>query len=215
MFRNSVEKSCNIELLIEREEKRLIKTYGKIDKNQLDNLVNAIATYQKTQFEFIPDKLYKNEGKDLIDLAKEDIKLLSEIFDINNLYHMLDCSKNELTDKFKEEYEFRRRVLGITLYKILSKFGKEKGPEYGLLFAKIHNLNIALPMTYASYNGMFDEKFLKFFETYKSIGGPSNIYWLPNYYDNDPKSKYNMEDLSELGPQLEKYISKKKINSKK
>lgn len=215
MFRSSVEKSYNLELIVERLKKNIMKKDSKLNKQQLDGLINTIVLYYKNQFEFVPSNLYKNENKSLVDLANEDESTLIELFDMNNLYALLNFNSNYEREKFKNNDDFRRQVMHVVLYETINRNGKEKGAEYGLIFAKIFNFDLTVPMHYASYNGMFDERFLKFYDTYLGLGGTPYTYWLPNYFDNDRKSKYNMEDLSDLTPQLKKYIYKYKVNSKK
>lgn len=204
----------NLEYRIEKEEKKLLKKDSKLSKSELDELINLVAYYHKNQFMHVPKELYKTNDKDLVDLAREDQKLLIEIFDNNNLYNLLDRHKNYAKEKFKNEDNFRRKVLELSLYEIIEQNGKGKGSEYGLLFAKIFNFDIALPMSYASYDGIFDPKFVKFYSTYLDLNGSKNIYLFPNYYSGDPKSKYNMEDLSELDLRYKSYLNKYKVNSK-
>lgn len=215
MFKSSMEKAYNLELVIERLKRNILKKDETVNKQHLNELINTIALYHKDRFERVPNQLYKDENKDLVDLAKEDDKTLTEIFNMNNLYQLLRLHPNNTKTKYKDDDNFRRRVMHVVLYEIIEQNGKEKGAEYGLLFAKIFNFDLAVPMHYASYDGMFDHRFLKFYDTYLGLDGSPYTYWLPNYYDNDPKSKYNLEDLSELTPQLRNYINKYKINSKK
>ena len=215
MFKSITEKSYNLELVVKRLERHLAKKDTKINEKQLSGLVNTVAVYYKNKFKSIPEELYKGENKDLLDLAKEDENTLRELFEIGNLYQLLDLTSNYEKEKFKKDDDFRRQVMRIVLYETIEQNGKGAGAEYGLVFAKIFNFDLSIPMLYASYDGMFDERFLKFYDTYLGIGGSPYAYWLPNYFDENNHSRYDMEDLSDLTPQLKKYIDKKKINSKK
>lgn len=215
MFRSSTEKAYNLELIIGRLKRNILKKDETVNDRHLDELINTIALYHKDRFERVPNMLYKDENKDLVDLAKEDEKTLTEIFNMNNLYQILKLHPNYTKERYKNDDDFRRKVMRIVLYEVIDQNGKGKGAEYGLIFAKIFNFDVSVPMHYASYDGMFDPAFLKYYDTYLGIGGSPYTYWLPNYYDNDSKSKYNLEDLSDLTPQLKSYINKYKINSKK
>ena len=215
MFKSRIEKNYNLELKIEELKKNLIKRDNVINKKHLDGLVNTISLYYKNQFKGVPNNLYQDEDKDFLNLAREDKTLLIELFDMNNLYQLLNFTPNYERNRFEKDYEFRRSVMNIALYETILENGKGKGAEYGLIFAKIFNLDLSIPMTYASYDGMFDERFQKFYNTYKDLGGSLNTYWLPNYFDAEGKEKYDMENLSELIPELEYTISKYKVNSKK
>lgn len=214
MFRSS-EKTYNLSIIIDRLKKALMKKYNNIDKQQLDGLVNTIAIYHKNQFKFIPNRLYRYQNKEFIDLALEDDIVLSNFFNISNLYQLLKINPNKTKEKFKNDDDFRREILNISLYEIIDQGGKDKGAEYGLVFAKIFKFPLTIPMHYATYDGTYDYKFLKFYNIYKNIGGSLYVNLLPNYYTKTDKSRYYTEDLSELAPELDYIINNYKINSKK
>lgn len=214
MFRNS-EKTYNLSIIIERLKKALMKKYNNIDKQQLDGLVNTIAIYHKNQFKFIPNRLYQNQDKEFIDLALEDSQKLATFFNISNLYQLLKVNTNSIKQKYAQDDNFRREIMNIVLYEIIEQGGKDQGAEYGLVFAKTFNFNLAIPMHYATYDGTYDYRFLKFYDVYKNIGGSLYVNILPNYYTKTDKSRYYTDDLSELAPELDYIINNYKVNSKK
>ena len=119
MFKSSIEKNYNLKLVIKRLKKTLMKNNNKLSELHLDGLVNTVALYHKTQFENVPYRLYKNDNKDLVDLAKEDEKVLTELFNLNNLYQLFKLNPDYAKEKFKTDDNFRRKVMYIALYEII------------------------------------------------------------------------------------------------
>ena len=210
-FKNSTARIYNLENKKQRKIKQLRKQDNQLNITNLDELINTVAIYHINQFRLLPNQLYNNNA-DLIDISKESKELLLEVFNINRLYRVLNNNYNYEKHKFENDDEFRRSVMNAVLYQIIEIGGKEKGPEYGLIFSKIFNYKIELPMQYASYNSIYDERFIKYIDTYLELGGSDNIYWLPNYFE-DNKNKYNMEPLYEIIDIIKGYISENKVNS--
>lgn len=205
--------SNNLDVKKEKAIKKLIKEDSNLNEKNLNGLINFIAIYHTNQFKRIPEKLYHNQNKDLIDVSTESNDLLLQIFNMNELYKVLNENSNYEKQKFEYDDNFRRKIMNVALYEIISLNGKEKGSEYGLIFAKMFNFSLELPMQYASYDGMYDERFIKYVDTYLGLGGSTTLYWLPNYFDNIEKNKYDMEDLNEIVYKLKNYLNKNKVNS--
>ena len=214
-FRTSNEKSYNLEYKIEKGIMNLIKADNKIDKKNLEQLVNKVAYHHIDQFTNVPKKLYPNDNKDLVDIAKEPQENLLKIFNIDRLYKSLNLNPNYVVKKFENNDEFRRKVMKISLYKIISSGGKNYGSEYGLIYAKTFNFLLDTPMRYVSYkDGILDERFIKYVDTYLELGGSPNVYWLKNYFSDNTKAKYDIEELGEVIKILNLYLKERKRYSR-
>ena len=209
-FKNSMDKTFDLQQRKQKVIKDLIKNDSRLKEISLNELINTISIYHTNKFVNSSKELYNSN--DLIDVAKESKELLLKIFNMDELYKKLGKEKSYEIEKFEYNDDFRRKVMNASLYQIISMNGKEKGPEYGLIFAKMFNYSLELPMQYASYNGMFDERFIKYLDTYLGLNGSSNIYLLPNYFD-DSNDKYYMEDLGEVIELVKAYLKANKVNS--
>lgn len=213
MFFKSNEKFYNLDIKKEKLIKNLIKQDNRLNEKNLNGLVNMISIYHTNQFKNIPNQLYHNQDKDLIDVSKESRDLLLQIFNMNELYKILKESTNYEKQRFEQDDNFRRNIMLASLYDIISSNGKYRGAEYGLIFAKAFNYNISVPMQYASYDGMFDERFIKYVDTYLGLGGTDKMYWLPSYFDMNKKNKYDMEELYKVIDIISSYLNENKVNS--
>jgi hypothetical protein len=192
---------------VERQMRKIIKTYLKKkktmedkieDKITLKNIIDEIADNHMTKLD-IYTNFYSNQN-DLLEIASKDNKFILDIFDMNNFIKILETiATSEEIDLFINNDQFRRNILYASLFKIIKDGGAYRGAEYGLLFAKAFNFDIAIPMTYASYDSSMSNPRLKeFIDKYFELGGSINTYWLPNYYSNNIKNKYNMLELQEV-----------------
>lgn len=211
-FKNTNDKIYNLDNKKQKIIKNLIKEDIQLNDLSLNELINLVALYHNNKFRQIPAQLYDNNG-DLIDVSKESKELLLEIFNIDELYKMIDENSNYEKEKFEKNDVFRRNIMNAALYQIIMLGGKEKGPEYGLIFAKMFNYDIEVPMQYASYDGIYDVRFIKYVDTYLGLGGSNSIFWLPNYFSENKKDKYVMEPLYEITDRIKEYINKSKVNS--
>ena len=190
-FKSATEKIYNLENKKQKVIKNLIKEDNSLREDNLNELINLISIYHINKFKTLSQHLYNNK-ENLVDVAKESKELLLKIFNINNLYQLLKQNPSYENQRFEKDDEFRRKIMNASLYQVISIGGKEKGPEYGLIYAKMFNYSLGLPMQYASYNGIYDERFIKYVDTYLGLGGSDKLYWLPNYFDSTEKNKYSM-----------------------
>lgn len=212
-FRSATERAYNLELKKERKINQMIKNDKSLDKEQLEKIISVISAWSICRYNNASKELY-NENN-IIKLASEEQKILLQIVDksnlLNNLGKVLEFDEY---NKFKEDDIYRRDVMYLSLIQIIIQGGKTKGAEYGLVFAKTHNFDLAIPMHYASYEqGMKDPKLKEYIDTYLKSGGSKNVYWLPSYYSENKKNKYDMEELDYVINylQLNEYVKQKKL----
>lgn len=194
-FISATEKAYNLEIRKARKINKMLKNDKKLDKEIIEKLVSIISAWSICKYNNASMKLYKENN--MLKLASEDQKLLLQIFDKNNLLNNLEKIL-EIKDyeKLSNDDTYRRNIMYLSLLQMIIQGGKTYGAEYGLVFAKTHNFDLSTPMHYASYEkGMSDLRLKEYIDVYLKSGGSKNVYWLPKYYSEDKKSKYNMEEL--------------------
>lgn len=194
-FISATEKAYNLELRKKRYLNKIIKKDDTLNIDTIDKIISIITAWSICRYSNASKELYNDNN--LLKLANEEKKLLLEIFNMNSLLNNL---KNVLDEqeytKFSNDDSYRRNIMFSSLFQIIIQGGKTYGAEYGLVFAKTFNFDLAIPMHYASYEqGMRDPKLKEFIEVYLKSGGSKDVYWLQSYYSEDKKNKYNMEEL--------------------
>ena len=211
-FRSSLEKSYNLTYKIQKNIKKLLKKQPELEEDKIYKLINDIVMWHINNFDQAADTLYQG---DLLKLARDNQKLLLDIFNMNNFLEKIKNDYDKLYYDNFSKYNIRRELFKNVLYKIIEDNPNGKGSEYGLLFAKAFNFDLSIPMRYASYEqGLFDPRFIEYVKTYKELGG-TNTYVLSDYYKKKNSSKYNMEELNDViyNLKLHGYLSNK-VNSK-
>ncbi len=194
-FISSVEKAYNLDIKKERKINEIIKKDKTLNKDEINKIISIISAWSICRYQNASKELY-NEFN-MLKLASENIKLLLEIFNMNSLNANLKevLSKGEY-EKFIKDDAYRREILYLALLQIINQGGKTYGAEYGLVYAKTFNFDLSTPLHYASYDeGMNDPRLKEYINTYLKLGGSKNVYWLPSYYSENKKQKYNMEEL--------------------
>ena len=194
-FISSVEKAYNLDIKKERKINEIIKKDKTLNKDEINKIISIISAWSICRYQNASKELY-NEFN-MLKLASENIKLLLEIFNMNSLNANLKevLSKDEY-EKFIKDDAYRREILYLALLQIINQGGKTYGAEYGLVYAKTFNFDLSTPLHYASYDeGMNDPRLKEYINTYLKLGGSKNVYWLPSYYSENKKQKYNMEEL--------------------
>lgn len=212
-FISATEKAYNLELRKERKLNSMIKKDKSLNKQTIEKIVSIISAWSICRYNNASKQLYKENN--LLKLAREEQKLLLQICDKSRLFNNLEkvlekCEYN----KFKEDDTYRRDVMFLSLIQIIIQGGKTFGAEYGLLFAKTHNFDLATPMHYAAYEqGIKDPKLEEYIDVYLKSGGSKDVYWLPTYYSENKKDKYAMEELGYIINYLElnNYEKQKKL----
>ncbi|MBE6159907.1 MAG: hypothetical protein E7157_02545 [Lactobacillales bacterium] len=202
-FISATEKAYNLELKKERKMNKMLKSDKSLNKETIEKIVSIISAWSICRYNNASKKLYKENN--LLKLASEEQKVLLQIFDKNSLFNNLEkvLEKYEY-NKFKEDDNYRRSVMYLSLIQIIIQGGKTFGAEYGLVFAKTHNFDLATPMHYASYeNGLTNPKLKEYIDVYLKSGGSKDVYWLPTYYSENKKDKYSMEELGYIIKYLE------------
>lgn len=194
-FISSIEKAYNLDIKKERKINEIIKKDKTLNKDEINKIISIISAWSICRYQNASKELY-NEFN-MLKLASENIKLLLEIFNMNSLNANLKevLSKGEY-EKFIKDDAYRREILYLALLQIINQGGKTYGAEYGLVYAKTFNFDLSTPLHYASYDeGMNDPRLKEYINTYLKLGGSKNVYWLPSYYSENKKQKYNMEEL--------------------
>ncbi len=207
------DKVYDLDERIDKVIKAMIKHDKSLDSKKIKRIVSDMANWHIQKSDSAALSLYGE--KDMLKLVMEDKKMLLDIFDMNSYLTKLS---NEITDDYYEKMlddDFRRKIVKCSLFESIKLGGLNKGCEYGLVLARIFNFDLAIPMTYASYdNGVLDEGFNKCVDTYLQLGGSSNIYVLNSYFKGNRKDKYNMDDLNEDIKILKMHhCLKEKVNS--
>lgn len=209
-FISSTEKAYNLELKKEKQINELLKKDKSISKEEVEKIISIITAWSICRYSNASKELYKDSN--MLKLAREDKKLLLEIFNMNSLLGNLNkVLKMEEYQRFLDDDSYRRKIMYLSLLQIINQGGKTYGAEYGLVFAKTFNFDLATPMHYASYeDGMSDPKLKEYIDIYLKSGGSKDVYWLPSYYSDNKKNKYNMEELRYVMSFLEikQYVKK-------
>lgn len=209
-FISSTEKAYNLELKKEKQINELLKKDKSISKEEVEKIISIITAWSICRYSNASKELYKDSN--MLKLAREDKKLLLEIFNMNSLLGNLNkVLKEEEYQRFLNDDSYRRKIMYLSLLQIINQGGKTYGAEYGLVFAKTFNFDLATPMHYASYeDGMSDPKLKEYIDIYLKSGGSKDVYWLPSYYSDNKKNKYNMEELRYVMSFLEikQYVKK-------
>lgn len=209
-FISSTEKAYNLELKKEKQINELLKKDKSISKEEVEKIISIITAWSICRYSNASKELYKDSN--MLKLAREDKKLLLEIFNMNSLLGNLNkVLKEEEYQRFLDDDSYRRKIMYLSLLQIINQGGKTYGAEYGLVFAKTFNFDLATPMHYASYeDGMSDPKLKEYIDIYLKSGGSKDVYWLPSYYSDNKKNKYNMEELRYVMSFLEikQYVKK-------
>lgn len=194
-FISSTEKTYNLELKKEKQINELLKKDKSISKEEVEKIISIITAWSICRYSNASKELYKDSN--MLKLASEDKKLLLEIFNMNSLLGNLNkVLKEEEYQRFLNDDSYRRKIMYLSLLQIINQGGKTYGAEYGLVFAKTFNFDLATPMHYASYeDGMSDPKLKEYIDVYLKLGGSKDVYWLPSYYSDNKKNKYDMEEL--------------------
>ena len=195
-FISSTEKVYNLEIKKEKQINELLKKDKTLSEQEVNILISIITAWSICKYSNASKELYKDSN--MLKLAREDKKLLLEIFNMNSLLGNLNkVLKEEEYQRFLNDDSYRRKIMYLSLLQIINQGGKTYGAEYGLVFAKTFNFDLATPMHYASYeDGMSDPRLKEYIEVYLKLGGSKDVYWLPSYYSDNKKQKYNMEELS-------------------
>lgn len=191
------DKAYNLDYKINKKLKNEIKKDNDLNFDNLKKLVTELTNWHIENSNNASDKLY--EG-DLLKLVDEDVKTLLDIFDMSSFLLNIKETLNETEyNKFVEDDTFRRNIMYAALLNIIKIGGAYKGSEYGLVFSKAFNYDYATSMMYASYSkSMLNERYIEFLNKYLSLGGSTNVYWLPNYFSDNEKNRYIMEPLYEV-----------------
>lgn len=212
-FRSAIEKAYNLEVKKERKINKMLKSDKSLNEKVMEKIISIISAWSICKYNSETKELY-NENN-MLKLASEDQKLLLKLFDNNGLLNYLEkVLEKEEYAKLKNEDNYRRDIMYLSLIQIIIRGGKTYGAEYGLIFAKTHNFDLAIPMHYASYEqGIKDPKLKEYIDTYLKLGGSKNVYWLPTYYSENKKNKYDMEELEYVINYLElnEYAKQKKL----
>lgn len=194
-FISSVEKAYNLDIKKERKINEIIKKDKTLKKDEINKIISIISAWSICRYQNASKELY-NEFN-MLKLASENIKLLLEIFNMNSLNaNLKEVLSNDEYEKFIKDDAYRREILYLALLQIINQGGKTYGAEYGLVYAKTFNFDLSTPLHYASYDeGMNDPRLKEYINTYLKLGGSKNVYWLPSYYSENKKQKYNMEEL--------------------
>lgn len=195
LFRSN-EKAYNLDYKIGKRLREEIKIDDSLTYDNEEKLINLLADWHIKKMDHYSN-YYEN---DLLKIANEDTKILLDMFDMNSFMEFLKGKiENYEYDKFENNYTYRRNIMYVALLQIIKNGGAYKGSEYGLIFSKAFNFDYATSMMYASYDSsMLNERFIEFLNKYLEIGGSLNTYWLPNYFSNNTKNKYDMEPLYEV-----------------
>lgn len=212
-FKSATEKAYNLDLKKERKINKMLKSDKTLNKEVIEKIVSIISAWSICKYNNVTKELY-NENN-MLKLASEDQKTLLKIFDKSSLLNNLEkVLEKEEYIRFTKNDTYRREIMFLSLIQIIIQGGKTYGAEYGLVFAKTHNFDLSTPMRYASYEeGIKDPKLKEFVDTYLKSGGSKNVYWLPTYYSENKKNKYNMEELEYVISYLElnNYAKQKKL----
>ncbi len=200
---NLTNKSYDINFKIDNEVRKCCRKYIKctnvVDEymniSMLKGVIKNIAEWYMKNFDTLKEALNKEE---LVDLALEDKELLMKHINIYQLKAQLLISLTyEQKELFVNNESFKRKMIYLSMLKIIELGGKDKGSEYALIFAKKYDLDYAPAMQYASYSGKItDERLKKFINIYLQLGGSKDVYWLPNYFKE--KNRYDMEELEDV-----------------
>jgi len=212
-FKSATEKAYNLELRKERNLNCILKKNKTLNKEKIEKIVSIISAWSICRYNNASKELYNEIN--MLKLANEEQKLLLQIFDKSHLFANLEkVLEQDEVKKFLSDDNYRREVMFLSLIQIIIQGGKTYGAEYGLVFAKTHNFDLGVPMHYASYEcGMNDPKLKEYIDAYLKSGGSKDVYWLPKYYEENKKNKYNMEELEYVINylQLNDYIKQKKL----
>lgn len=195
-FFKSNEKAYNLDNKINKKIKNIVKKDNILNYDREKELIEYITNFYMKNI----DNYSTYYGNDLLKLVDEDNKVLLDMFNMNNLLlNLKELLDNYEYDKFINDDNYRRNIMYATLLNIIKIGGPYKGSEYGLIYSKAFNFDYSTSMMYASYDSsMLNERFIEFLNKYISLGGSTNVYWLPNYFKNDTKDKYIMEPLYEV-----------------
>lgn len=195
LFKNSYEKAYNLDLKINNIIKDIKKNNSSLDEEELRRLIDGFTDWFMNQSNITSTNMYKEN--DMLKFALEKQEVLLQNFNMNLLLKYLkESSLEHYHNKIVDDDLFRRKILYCTLLNTIKVGGRYKGAEYGLVFSKTFGFDLSIPLHYASYDSRMDNKRLKeYIDTYIELGGSKHVYWLPNYFDNDKKSKYCMEEL--------------------
>lgn len=217
IFTNSFDLNVKTNKLLKKISKKYLskkKTY--IDKvkdiSSLENIVTVIVNNHIRQLNIYVN--YYEKQKDLLEVANEDVKKLLDIFNMNNFVKEMDILfTDEIRQLFNNNDKFRRDLLYTSIFEIIKKGGANKGAEYALIFAKAFNFDYAIAMSYASYDSDVNNPRLEeFINKYLELGGSKDVYWLPNYFKKDDKTRFNMEELRDVIEYIDNNKSAKKLH---
>lgn len=195
-FFKSNEKAYNLDYKIDKKIKNEIKKDNNLDFDSIKELIVMITNWHIEKINHI-SKYYED---DLLHIVDEDVEILLDIFDMNSFLPNIKESLTEYEyNKFVKDDDYRRNIMYVSLLNIINTGGPDIGSEYGLIFSKAFNFDYATSMMYASYDSsMLNKRLSEFINKYLSLGGSTNVYWLPNYFNDNEKDKYIMEPLYEV-----------------
>lgn len=194
MFKKANMNAYDIDTIINNLVKKIDNKEG--NEKIIKGLISTVSSWYIIKAYNASLNLYGEE--DMLKLASEKQKDLLNIFNANDLLNEV-ASKDLIADYYTDlvnNHEFSRDIYFASLLRIIDLGGADKGAEYGLVFAKTFNYDLAIPMRYASYDSNpTNPRLSEFVSKYLELGGNKNVYWLSNYFDEDPKSRYCMEEL--------------------
>lgn len=193
IFKSSYDKVYNLNIRIDNIIKKEVKKDPNLDIIKLNTLIDIIFSWFVHNINNASNKMY-NEI-DMLKIIDEDQKILLNIFNMSSLLNRvkIDPMLCKICDKLVNNDGFRRRMLYASLLKTIETKGAYLGAEYGLVFAKTFNFNLAIPTHYASYDSKITNPRLKeYISKYLELGGNKYICLLPYYFNNDKKTKYYM-----------------------
>lgn len=208
IFRSIDYKTYDIDTKINNQIKSIRKNYlvkkindeeKKADNSALSYAIDKISTWYLIRFENVLHMINES-NRDLLKVVDLDKRFLLDVFCMNDLTKSLE---NTLTSEqkklFENNFEFRRNILYCSLLDIIKKGGPFSGSEFGLVFSKMFNFDYSIAMHYASYDSSFYNPRLKeFINKYLELGGCKQVYWLPNYFSDDEKERFCLEELEDV-----------------
>lgn len=211
---DSWKKAIELDEVIANRKNRLLKKINSIkgkngsstvvyhaDNEDLAMLVETIEEYFNSFVTKICNKRQVNEESSILNIIEEVPEALIEEFNINGFNNSVNIFNNDLCKLFKCDTDIKDSILDIVLYELINDYGKIRGPERALLFAKIMPENVAagIAVKYASYSNIYDENFIRFLKEYLKLPSATEyIYWFPRYFDGYKKVKYCVEELHDV-----------------
>ena len=198
--KNERETLTNISYIRDETKQGELIKYN-INYVELITTIQIIKEYYLTCLEKMCKKRFIDPNGSILNIIEEPVEDLLGEFDINYLFGLVSDLNVDVHKIFSNYPSIRKKILNLVLYELINQFGKSNGPERALLFSKMlpESTSPEIAMKYASYDNVYDERFIRFTKEYLKLPSASeSIYWAPKYFDNDPKTKYCVEELRNI-----------------